>query len=182
MRLWEGEQWVAKCKVCKNVISSGWVTFHQEHDEEEGSDPWVAYCYECDHMDPMWTDEKGKVHWTLRVRCQHYWTQCENTWQSCRDKGSSPHVKCLNWWGWRKSCKAVVLLSTGCSSAAKHWLGFINACMVCGLSASNASQHHCCRASDSSLLRRDGFRLFRHALRRFEHRCSRQQRLLDLVG
>ena len=68
MRLWEGEQWVAKCKGCKNVISSGWVTFHQEHDEEEGYDPWTAYCYQCDHMDPMWTDEKGKVHWTLRVR------------------------------------------------------------------------------------------------------------------
>ena len=68
MRLWEGEQWGAKCKSCKNVISSGWVTFHQEHDEEEGYDPWVAYCYQCDHEDPMWTDEKGKVHWTLRVR------------------------------------------------------------------------------------------------------------------
>ena len=107
MRLWEGEQWVAKCKGCKNVISSGWVTFHQGN-AEEGYDPWTAYCYQCDHMDPMWTDEKGKVHWTLRVRCQQCradWTQCENTWQSCRDKGSSLHVKCLNWWGWQKSCK-----------------------------------------------------------------------------
>ena len=107
MRLWEGEQWVAKCKSCKNVISSGWVTFHQEHDEEEEYDPCTAYCYQCDREDPMWTDEKGKVHWTLRVRCQHWlpdWTQCENTWQSCRDKGSSLHVKCLNWWGWQKSC------------------------------------------------------------------------------
>ena len=94
--------WRPTCKGCNKVIRS-WVTYHQE-----GDDRWVAYCYECDDQDPFTYDEKGKAHWTLRVRCSHLfddWTQCENTWQSCRDKGSSQHVKCLNWWGWKKSCR-----------------------------------------------------------------------------
>ena len=93
--------WIANCKG-RNEPTEGWVTYHQA-----GNDRWVAYCYECDYKDPFTIDEKKKTHWTLRVRCRHWlddWTQCEKTWQSCRGKGSSQHVKCLNWWGWRKSC------------------------------------------------------------------------------
>ena len=53
MRLWEGEQWVAKCKSCKKEIRSAWVTFHQGN-AEEGYDPWTAYCYQC-------TDDSGEA-------------------------------------------------------------------------------------------------------------------------
>ena len=93
------EQWTATCNGC-NEEMKGWATFHQE--VIRGEVIFVAYCYECDHMDSGTEDKKGKIHWTLRVRCNLWnddWTQCTNTYQSCRDKGSSLHVKCLDWWG-----------------------------------------------------------------------------------
>ena len=111
--------WIANCKDC-NEPTKGWDTYHKE-----GTAIWVAYCYECDYQDPFTIDEKHMTHWTLRLRCRHWlddWTQCKKTWQICRDKGSSQHVKCFNWWGggrvaaiggsaqhtpnkfWRRSC------------------------------------------------------------------------------
>ncbi|MDA8583254.1 hypothetical protein N9L68_03450 [bacterium] len=98
-------QWEAKCKGCQNIINH-WATFR----EEEGEDGWVAYCFKCDHEDLNMLDDKGREHWTLRVRCQHWegagrGPQCERTWQSCRTIGSASHQKCLKWWGWHKSCR-----------------------------------------------------------------------------
>ena len=54
--------WRKVCKGCDEEIDE-YVTYHQE-----GNDKWVAYCYECDHKGPLTYVERGKAHWTQRVR------------------------------------------------------------------------------------------------------------------
>ena len=95
--------WRKVCKGCDEDIDE-YVTYHQE-----GNDKWVAYCYECDRKDPFTYDERGKAHWTLRVRCAWEFScgsQCRRTIQSCRYKGSSLQPLCLRWWGWCQNGKA----------------------------------------------------------------------------
>ena len=68
----------------------------------------VAYCSRCTDQDVATNYSDTKAEWTMRFRCV-FWNsdeeQCEKCWQSCRMKGTAPHVRCIKWFGWGKSCQ-----------------------------------------------------------------------------